>query len=63
MSIRLPPQPLGRRTSLAHTFFSPANVMRLLEIVRGRQTSNDVLATVMQLAKRLKKVGVVSRRV
>ena len=42
-------------------FFSPANVMRLLEIVRGRQTSNDVLATVMQLAKRLKKVGVVSR--
>ncbi len=35
--------------------------MRLLEIVRGRQTSNDVLATVMQLAKRLKKVGVVSR--
>jgi len=41
-------------------FFSPANVMRLLEIVRGKQTSKDVLATVMQLAKRLKKVGVVS---
>ena len=41
-------------------FFSPANVMRLLEIVRGKQTSRDVLATVMQLAKRLKKVGVVS---
>ena len=41
-------------------FFSPANVMRLLEIVRGRQTSKDVLATVLQLAKRLKKVGVVS---
>jgi 3-hydroxyacyl-CoA dehydrogenase len=42
-------------------FFSPANVMRLLEIVRGRKTGNDVLATVLQLAKRLKKVGVVSR--
>ncbi|MBC8118793.1 MAG: enoyl-CoA hydratase/isomerase family protein [Burkholderiaceae bacterium] len=41
-------------------FFSPANVMRLLEVVRGRKTSVDVLATVMQLAKRLKKVGVVS---
>jgi 3-hydroxyacyl-CoA dehydrogenase len=41
-------------------FFSPANVMRLLEVVRGRKTSKDVLATVMQLAKRLKKVGVVS---
>ena len=41
-------------------FFSPANVMRLLEVVRGKRTSRDVLATVMQLAKRLKKVGVVS---
>ena len=41
-------------------FFSPANVMRLLEVVRGKKTSDDVLATVMQLAKRLKKVGVVS---
>jgi len=41
-------------------FFSPANVMRLLEIVRGKKTGKDVLATVMQLAKRLKKVGVVS---
>ena len=34
--------------------------MRLLEVVRGKKTGNDVLATVMQLAKRLKKVGVVS---
>ncbi len=42
-------------------FFSPANVMRLLEIVRGKKTGNDVLATVLQLAKQLKKVGVVSR--
>jgi 3-hydroxyacyl-CoA dehydrogenase len=41
-------------------FFSPAHVMRLLEVVRGRQTANDVLATVMQLARRLKKVAVVS---
>jgi 3-hydroxyacyl-CoA dehydrogenase len=41
-------------------FFSPANVMRLLEVVRGAKTSKEVLATVMQLAKRLKKVAVVS---
>src|SRR5215472_7439272 len=39
-------------------FFSPANVMRLLEIVRGRRTSQDVIATCMQLAKKLGKVGV-----
>ena len=41
-------------------FFSPANVMRLLEVVRGERTSNDVLATVMQLAKKIRKVAVVS---
>jgi 3-hydroxyacyl-CoA dehydrogenase len=41
-------------------FFSPANVMRLLEVVRGAATAPDVLATVMQLARRLKKVAVVS---
>ena len=39
-------------------FFSPANVMRLLEIVRGKKTSAEVIATCMQLAKRLGKVGV-----
>jgi len=39
-------------------FFSPANVMRLLEIVRGRRTSKEVIATSMQLAKKLGKVGV-----
>jgi len=39
-------------------FFSPANVMRLLEIVRGRRTSQDVIATCMQLAKKLGKAGV-----
>jgi 3-hydroxyacyl-CoA dehydrogenase len=41
-------------------FFSPANVMRLLEVVRGAKTSKEVLATVMQLGKRLRKVAVVS---
>jgi 3-hydroxyacyl-CoA dehydrogenase len=41
-------------------FFSPANVMRLLEVVRAKKTGKEVLATVMQLAKRLKKVAVVS---
>ena len=41
-------------------FFSPANVMRLLEVVRGRKTSREVLATVMTLARRLRKVAVVS---
>ena len=39
-------------------FFSPANVMRLMENVRGRQSSARTIATVMQLAKRLGKVGV-----
>ncbi len=41
-------------------FFSPANVMRLLEVVRGAKTSKEVLATAMKLAKALGKVGVVS---
>ncbi|VTU33578.1 Fatty acid oxidation complex subunit alpha [Variovorax sp. SRS16] len=41
-------------------FFSPANVMRLLEVVRGAHTAPDVLATVMQLARRIGKVAVVS---
>ena len=41
-------------------FFSPANVMRLLEVVRGKATSKEVLATTMKLAKTIKKVGVVS---
>ncbi len=40
-------------------FFSPANVMRLLEIVRGRNTADDVIATAMKLAKKIGKVGVV----
>jgi 3-hydroxyacyl-CoA dehydrogenase len=40
-------------------FFSPANVMRLLEIVRGAKTAQDVLLTVIDAAKRINKVGVV----
>jgi 3-hydroxyacyl-CoA dehydrogenase len=40
-------------------FFSPANVMRLLEIVRGHETSKSAIATAMGLAKAMKKVGVV----
>jgi 3-hydroxyacyl-CoA dehydrogenase len=44
---------------IGHHYFSPANVMRLLEIVRGRQTSATVLATSMALARTLGKVGVV----
>jgi 3-hydroxyacyl-CoA dehydrogenase len=43
---------------IGHHYFSPANVMRLLEIVRGKATSKEVIATSMGLAKKLKKVGV-----
>ena len=41
-------------------FFSPANVMKLLEVVRGKKTAKDVLATVMALGKKIKKTCVVS---
>ena len=41
-------------------FFSPANVMKLLEVVRGKATGKDVLATVMGVAKKIKKTAVVS---
>jgi len=41
-------------------FFSPANVMKLLEVVRGAKTAPDVLATVMELAKKIRKVAVVA---
>jgi len=40
-------------------FFSPANVMRLVEIVRGKETRVEVIATALAIAKKLKKVGVV----
>jgi 3-hydroxyacyl-CoA dehydrogenase len=46
------------RQVIGNHFFSPANVMKLLEIVRGKHTSPDVIATSMDLAKRLGKVGV-----
>jgi 3-hydroxyacyl-CoA dehydrogenase len=45
---------------IGHHFFSPANVMRLLEVVRGKATSKEVIATSMALAKRLKKVAVLA---
>ena len=41
-------------------FFSPANIMRLLEVVRGDKTSNETLATIMAIGKKLKKAAVVS---
>ena len=45
---------------IGHHYFSPANVMRLLEIVRGKETSKEVIATSLALARRLKKVGVLA---
>jgi 3-hydroxyacyl-CoA dehydrogenase len=50
----------GPQDVLGMHFFSPANVMKLLEVVRGAQTGADVLMTVMQLAKRIGKTAVVS---
>jgi len=44
---------------IGHHFFSPANVMKLMEIVRGRESSNQTIATSVKLAKKLNKVGVV----
>jgi len=52
--------PSGRLPQvIGHHFFSPANVMKLLEIVRGRETSAQTIATSVALAKRLGKVGAV----
>jgi 3-hydroxyacyl-CoA dehydrogenase len=45
---------------VGHHFFSPANVMRLLEVVRGKATGKEVIATSMALGKRLKKVAVLA---
>ena len=39
-------------------FFSPANIMKLLEIVRGARTSAEVIASSMRFAKQLSKIGV-----
>src|SRR5688572_4065798 len=44
---------------IGHHFFSPANVMKLLEIVRGKETTRDTIATSLAIARRLGKVGVV----
>ncbi|MDA0775086.1 MAG: 3-hydroxyacyl-CoA dehydrogenase NAD-binding domain-containing protein [Proteobacteria bacterium] len=41
-------------------FFSPANIMRLLEVVRGEETSHETLASVMSISKKIKKAAVVS---
>ena len=41
-------------------FFSPANIMKLLEVVRGDKTAKDVMATVMSVAKKIRKTAVVS---
>jgi len=50
----------GRATQVVgHHFFSPANVMKLVEIVRGRETTPETIATSQKLVKRLGKVGVV----
>ena len=45
---------------VGHHFFSPANVMRLLEVVRGTATAKEVIATSMALGKKLKKVAVLA---
>ncbi|TRZ56292.1 MAG: 3-hydroxyacyl-CoA dehydrogenase [Rhodocyclaceae bacterium] len=41
-------------------FFSPANVMKLLEVIRGARTADEVLLTIMQVAKKIKKTAVIS---
>ncbi|MEZ5403960.1 MAG: 3-hydroxyacyl-CoA dehydrogenase NAD-binding domain-containing protein [Bryobacteraceae bacterium] len=48
------------RRVVGHHFFSPANVMRLLEIVRGKETAPEVLGLSLALARRLGKIGVVA---
>jgi 3-hydroxyacyl-CoA dehydrogenase len=49
------------RDVLGMHFFSPANVMKLLEVIRGKETADDALATVMKLAKTIGKIAVLSR--
>jgi 3-hydroxyacyl-CoA dehydrogenase len=61
LDVNLLAEATGRPADVLGThFFSPANVMRLLEVVRGDATAPDVLATVMKLATRIGKVAVVS---
>ncbi len=53
-------QASGRPASvIGHHFFSPANVMKLMEIVRGRATGSETIAASLKLARKLNKVGVV----
>src|SRR5579862_7747021 len=53
-------QSSGRPASvIGHHFFSPANVMKLMEIVRGRESSKETIATSLKVSKKLNKVGVV----
>ena len=52
-------RPSGRQSVLGMHFFSPANVMRLLEIVRGAETAPDVLATAIAVGRKIGKVPVV----
>ena len=49
----------GPRARLAH-FFSPANVMKLLEVVRGAELSPTTLATVMQMGRKIGKISVMA---
>ena len=56
--MRLPALTARPQDVLGLHFFSPANVMKLLEVVRGRQTAADVIATGMALGKKLKKLPV-----
>ncbi len=61
LDVNLLAQATGRPADVLGThFFSPANVMRLLEVVRGDATAPDVLATVMKLSAKIGKVAVVS---
>lgn len=61
LDVNLLAQATGRPESvLGMHFFSPANVMRLLEVVRGDKTAPEILATVMKLAKAIGKTPVVS---
>ena len=52
--------PAARSDVVGLHFFSPANVTKLLEIVRGEKTAKDVLATSLGIAKQIKKIGVVA---
>ncbi len=58
--MRLPPRRSAQSASLGLHFFVPANIIPLLEIVRGAKTSPETIATAFDLAKRLRKKAVLS---